>query len=91
MQTDMRVAILVAILVIVNRKKSIFKLVREFDKIHMKFGRNRVINKLECPQVQTDRRWPFWQPSLSSDKTHSNLGEGLIKVIHMKFGSNWST
>ena len=30
---------------------------------YMKFKKNLLINDLECPKVQTNRQWPFWQPS----------------------------
>ena len=37
------------------------------------------MTKLECPQVQTDRLWPFWL----AEKPIFKLGESLIKVIRI--------
>ena len=54
--------------------------------IHMKFGRNPIINdKLECPQMQTDSGkfgCPYWL-SFIEQYRFSILCESLMEVIHV--------
>ena len=46
----------------------------------------RIMTKLECPHVQTDRRWPFVQPSWLSfigQYPKLILGKSLMKLVHI--------
>ena len=51
----------------------------------MKFGRNQCyLTKLESPQMQTDHRRPFWQPSslaFIGQNPFSKLGEKTNKYV----------
>ena len=45
-----------------------------------------IMTKLECPQMQTDRGWPFWRPSwLSFIRQYPQLilRKSLMKVMHI--------
>ena len=44
------------------------------------------MTKVESPQVQTDRQWPFRQPSWQTfveQNSYLNLGESLMVAIHI--------
>ena len=50
------ISVLATILIIIQLIKPIFRHEQEIDE--------------SCPQVQTDRWWPFWRLSWLSDKAH---------------------
>ena len=88
-KADRRGAILTAILCIVRLSKLVFELEQEYDgsNPYMKFGRNPIKNDYVrvTTTADTDRRWPFCQPSWLSfvrQNPYSNLNESLRKAIH---------